>query len=842
MDRNALWKWLIVIALTAISLALVIPPREKIRLGLDLRGGISFTVQVDHEAMREQLLVDMEGLSSEEIEAAFRDRSRDAQARALEVLRNRIDTLGTTEPNIYAAQDNRIIIQLPDIDESQREEAEVLISRLAFLEFRLVHERNDELVRDLAERNQSPEGYRWALIGNEQLLARDREALPQERMDADFRRRLSRFSAPSGYEFMLERMERQGQNFFRPAFVRIRRELDGDTLADAQVDFRPLPVVNLRFDARGARAFAEVTGNYAPGGRLNPNPNNFRQLAIVLDGTLYSAPTIREPIRGGRAEISGSFSRAEANSLANVLRAGSLPAPVRIVERRFVAPSLGADSIKSGVNAMLVGGTAVVLFMLVYYMLSGVIANLALLLNVVLLPLGMVLAAGFLGIFARDAAGGGAVQLPVLTLPGLAGILLTMGMAVDANVLIFERIREESGAGKRLWSAITAGYDRAFVTIMDANLTTLLTAIILFIVGSGPIRGFAVTLCAGIMVSMFTALVFTKLLFGMLPNRDSRKTLKMLRIVGETKIDFVGKPAIAAVISLVLISGSWFALVSNSIREPSRVFGVDFTGGAELTLAFDRTNRVATEDLRPALDEHFRDVHIQYQGELGREGFSLLQVKVGGADGDQDGIGARVAGILNESFPEAAFTLEQEDTVEAQVGAELRKRAVWAIVSALVGIIIYLSWRFELGFALGAIAALTHDVLLTVGLYILFGRQMSLPIVAALLTIVGYSVNDTIVVFDRIREDLRIVRNGTFKEICNLSINQTLGRTLLTSLTTLLVVGMLLLFGGGAINDFALTLFIGVIVGTYSSVFVATPVVLLWYRNRRPEFAKTTVK
>lgn len=840
MDRNALWKWLVVIGLTAASLALVVPPREKIRLGLDLKGGMSFTVQVDHDAMREQLRIDMEGATESELAQAYTERMRDAQSRALEVLRNRIDNLGIAEPNIYAGKDDRIIIQLPGINEEKRHEAEESLKKLAFLEFRLVHERNDELVSELADKNQAPEGYRWAAAGQERLLVRDRQALSNEQMDEAYRRGFARFGAPSGYEFMLEKIDRQGQIFYRPAFVRIRRELTGDALDDAQVDFRALgqPVVQLRFDARGARAFGQLTADYAPGGARNTSQNVLRQLAIVLDGTLYSAPTIREPIRGGRAEISGSFSLPEANFLANVLRAGSLPAPVKIVERRFVAPSLGADSIRSGVRAMVYGGIAVVVFMAVYYMLSGLIANMALLLNIILLPLGMVLAAGFLGIFARDSAVAGTVQLPVLTLPGLAGILLTLGMAVDANVLIFERIREESGVGKRLWSAITAGYDRAFVTIMDANLTTLLTAVILFIVGSGPIRGFAVTLCAGIMASMFTALVFTRLVFGLLPNRDSNRTLKMLRIIGDTKIDFVGKRTVALVISLSLIIASWGVMIQRGMESPGRIFGVDFTGGAAIALSFDQNNRVETEALRPVLDEHFRDVHLQYQAELDRDGDAYLQVKLGGEAGEADGTAVKVAAVLNEAFPASAFAVEQEDTVGAQVGSELQRRAVWAIVSALLGIIVYLSWRFELGFAIGAIAALTHDVLLTVGLYVLSGRQLSLPIIAALLTIVGYSVNDTIVVFDRIREDLKLVRGGSFKDICNLSINQTLSRTLLTSLTTMLVVGMLLVFGGGAINDFALTLFIGVIVGTYSSVFVATPVVLSWYRNRRPEFGK----
>jgi len=838
MDKNALWKWLLLIAFVAGSLILVTPPDKKIRLGLDLKGGTSFTVKIDEERIREEIRARATSLTDEQVDKEVANVLDGAQSRALEVLRNRVDNLGIAEPNIYPGKNNRIIIQLPGVDEKKRMEAEKSIKSVAFLEFRLVHEDNAELTDALLDEGLAPEGYRIVTVGTESYFKRD-PSFSSSLMDRAYRQKLGTFHVPGAdYELMLQEEEIQNQTLYRPAFVRRRRELSGQYIKDASVDYRAMgdPVVRLQFDAKGARKFANITEDFAPGGAKNPNPQQYRQLAIILDETLYSAPVIREAIFGGKAEISGSFSVAEATRIANILRAGALPAPVTIVEKRFVAPSLGADSIRSGVRAVIVGGILVLLFMGGYYLISGLVANVALLLNMLMLPLGMILAAGFLGIFTPNAAPGGAVQLPVLTLPGIAGILLTIGMAVDANVLIFERIREESGVGKRLANAITAGYDRAFVTIMDANLTTLLTGIILFIVGTGPIRGFAVTLCAGIVVSMFTALVVTKLIFGLLTEHTKLKTLKMCSLIGQTAIDFVAKRKIAASASALVIILTWGLMAVTGSKDPSRIFGVDFTGGASITFEFKE--RVPLDEIRNSLDSAgLREIHIQYQREMEAEGDTFLQVKVGGEQVGGETSSDLVKRVLADKHPAAGFEVAQEDEVGAQVGVELKRRAVWSIALALIGIIIYISWRFEFGFAIGAIVALAHDVLVTVGLYSMFGRQLSLPVVAALLTIVGYSVNDTIVVFDRIREDLRLVRNKTFKEICNLSINQTLGRTLLTSLTTLIALGALLILGGGAVNDFALALFIGVIVGTYSSVFVATPVVLLWHRDRRPDFA-----
>jgi SecD/SecF fusion protein len=837
MDKHSLWKWLILVLMLVGSVAVVYPPGEKIRLGLDLKGGSSFTVKIDEERVRQEILYRTPDMPEDEVRAEVAKTLQGSQGRALEVIRNRVDNLGIAEPIIYPGKDNRIVIQLPGISEGKRNEAEKSLMSLAFLEFRLVHEKSDELADAVFDDNKAPEGYRIAYIDGKPYYKRD-PAIPDSARDRAFRDRLGRFETPGpDYEFLLEKEEIEGQVVYTPHFVKRRRELSGDFLKDASVDYRNFgePIVKLEFDSKGARKFARVTADYAPGGARNPDPDSFQRLAIVLDGTLYSAPVIREAIHGGKAEISGRFTLQDATFLSNILRAGSLPAPVKIVEKRFVAPSLGTDSIRSGVRATVLGGVCVLLFMAVYYLMSGLVADLALILNMILLPLGMVITAGFLGILVRESSGG-PVRLPVLTLPGIAGIVLTIGMAVDANVLIFERIREESKTGKRLWSAITAGYDRAFVTIMDANITTLLTGVILFIFGSGPIRGFSVTLCAGILVSMFTTLVVTKLIFGLIAAHTEKASLKMLSIIGKTAVDFVGKRKIAALVSIAVIVVSWGWMGYRGARNPSDVLGVDFTGGASVTFTFEAKAPVAA--LRDALAKAGAgEIHIQYQQAMDSADDTTLLIKTGEGAPDAEKPVEIVKRILTTQFAESGFAVAQEDEVGAQIGQELKTRAVWSIVLALVGIIVYISWRFEFGFALGAITALAHDVLVTVGIYTLCGRQISLPVVAALLTIVGYSVNDTIVVFDRIREDLKLVRNASFREICNLSINQTLSRTLLTSLTTLITLVMLLVLGGGAILDFALTLFVGVIVGTYSSIFVATPVVVLWHRDRRPEFA-----
>lgn len=843
MGRNAWIKWLVLALALGFSFVTVWPPREKVRLGLDLQGGTSFTVRIDEERLRTNLLLEEPDLSREAIDRRVNEILKDADERALEVLRNRIDGLGINEPMIYSGRDNRIHIQLPGAGEEQQKLAEESIKSAAFLEFKLVHPENSRLTEQLFDAGLAPEGYRVVDIGPRRYYQRTEE-YEELAKDPGYRRRLAEFETPDpAHAFMLQRVRLEsGAEVYTPYFVRRRAAMTGENLerADTVVGTYGGYEVSLTFNPRGARDFARITDWFAPGGLQNRDSNRGRQLAIVMDGTLYSAPEIEEPIPGGRAVIRGQFTASEAAMLRNVLNAGSLPAPLTIIEKRAVSPTLGRDAIQGGLRAAIIGGGLVMLFMLVYYAYCGLIANAALVLNMLLLPAGMILAAGILGIFVRR--GGvtpGVVQLPVLTLPGVAGILLTIGMAVDANVLIFERIREESELGKKLRAAVMAGYERATITIVDANVTTLLIALILFLFGSGPIRGFAITLSAGILVSMFTALVATKLFFESTVSESRTGHFRMLSIVKDKiDIDFVAMGRKALIGSVVVIAVAWGILLVRGFRNPADVLATDFTGGASMTFSFSQEDRPDLGEVRKALNEIDPNAMVQYQRDLDeRAGVLVVNTAVTPSD-DGQRVARRVEEALKNGLPGAGFRLEGEEEIGSRVSRELKSSAFKAMIFSFIVMILYISIRFEFGFALGAIAALLHDVLITVGLFSLTGKPFSLTIVAALLTIVGYSVNDTIVVFDRVREDLRLNPKRSFPELCNLSINQTLSRTILTSFTTLLALLALYLFGGGAINDFALALLIGVVAGTYSTIFIATPVVLAWHRGQRPRFAE----
>ncbi len=846
MERNIFWKWAILASLVVVSLTRVIPWSEKVNYGLDLAGGISFVCSIDEDRTRaETRKACLEaGMDEIETEARVKEALDANQDQVLEVLRNRLDGLGIAEPSIIA-KGGRIEIQLPGVDVESSAEAEESILSVGELQFRMAHPRNDALVNELMASGKAPPHHKVMKVGTQSVYARI-SALPLNTPEEDaydaYRKVLARFEVPTAkYEFMLIEEDIEGVPYYRPCFVAKRSELGSEHLHMARVgqDNMGLPSVDLEFTKAGRKKFAAVTRAHAPGGTLNPDMDGRHYMGIIIDGTLYSAPYIREAISGSNAQISGNFNMEDAKRLVNVLRSGALPTRIKIEEKRFVDPGLGKKSINSSFKALMLGGVCVLVFMLIYYMFCGFVADLALVFNIILLPLGMVFVAGLL---SMGQGMGGKIGLPTLTLPGIAGIILTIGMAVDANVLIFERIREESRLGKSLKAAIAAGYERAFVTIFDANLTTLMTGVILFWFGPGPIRGFAVTLCAGIIVSMYTALVVTRMFFNLYAGRTQAASLKMLQIVKSvTTIDFVGKRKLAATVSIIVIVVTWAIMGGRYMQSSSSVLGVDFTGGTDTTFAFTFTgegdDELPGEDaIRAAIEgAGIKTPMVQYQREADSPSIiSSLRIKTGHELVGERSQAEIVKELLVATFPEQAFRPIQEDLVGPQVGKELRQDAIISILMALVVLIGYITLRFEFGFALGAIVALAHDVLITLGIFAILGRQINLPIVAALLTIVGYSINDTIVVFDRIREDLKIVRGKSFKEICNLSINQTLSRTLLTSLTTLMVVVLLLVFGGGAIFDFALALCIGVVVGTYSSIFVATPVVLLWHRDKAP--------
>ena len=816
MDKNAIWKWLIFVVMTAASLALVTPLNEKIKLGLDLKGGTRFVLEVDTSEL------DPNGL-------------KDAQARALEVIRNRVDAMGVSEPVIYPEpNNNRIIVEIPGLKAEDRERAVKNIQSAAFLEFRMVHPKNDEMVQQLFEKGQVPEGYKVVSVESDssarlrggQYLKRD-SSKNSGLTDQEVRKRIRSFQAPAGYEFMLMRENVRGQEFFQPYFVSRRRELSGENLKNAGIDYQQFgqPLVTLKFDGKGARLFSVLTSDYAPGGAKNPSLEGRRFLAIILDGVLYSAPYIKSAIHGGEAIIEGSFTLKEAQDLSLVLRAGALPAPVKVVEERGVDPSLGRDSIESGKRAVLIGSGAVMVFMAGYYLLTGVVANIALLMNIVLLPLSLIVVGGFFSVLNTTGMSGGAVSLPVLTLPGIAGIALTIGMAVDANVLIYERIREEQAAGKRLKAAIEAGFHRAFSAIFDSNMTTILSAVILFYLGSGPVRGFAVTLTAGLIVSMYTAIILTKMILELLPAYTKIDHLKMFQLIKNPHWDFVGKWKVFMTISVVVIIASWALMLKRGKEN----LGVDFSGGSSITFQFK--DKLPVDQLRAALDAAgVRDATIQYQKAALADSKSArenLQVKVGFADNKM------AQDAMTQKFSSQGYSVLATDNVGPQIGKEFQRKAIWALILSLIVMAVYISWRFKsYAYALGGFLSLFHDALMSVGIYCALGHQLSMSSLAAVLTIVGYSINDTIVIFDRIRENVGLQRGRPFAEIANDSVNQTLSRTIITTGLTLLTVVALLVFGGGAIYEFVLLLFIGMLSGVYSTVYIATPIVLMFQKNK----------
>ncbi|MBI2440761.1 MAG: protein translocase subunit SecD [Lentisphaerae bacterium] len=825
MDKHALWKWLVLIALTAWSLALVVPLRNKVKLGLDLKGGTSFTVQINAIEIEKQIREENKELTDAQVHSRLDSAVAHAQAQGLEIIRNRVDALGVAEPLIYPEKNNRIIVQIPGLKEADRDRAAKLIQSAAFLVFSIVHEDNDKLTSALFEKGLAPEGFSIGIApgaSRREVYRRDLRKVPAEAFDAAFRSRLERFQAPPGYRFMLAERQEEGQKYYEAYFVKQRYELRGDTVKNAGIEYDQLgrPYVTLKFDSKGARKFARITADYAPGGAKNPNPEGRRYLAIIMDDKLYSAPFIRTAIYGGEAIIEGNFTLKDAQDLSIVLRAGSMPAPVEIIESRTVDPSLGRDSIESGTRATIYACILVVAFMTVYYLVGGLVANVALLFNMLLLPLGMMITAGVMGLFTG--ATGVQIGLPVLTLPGIAGIALTVGMAVDANVLIFERIREEQRLGKRLSPALEAGYTKAFITILDSNLTTVMVAVILFLLGSGAVRGFGITLTAGIMVSMYTALMVTRMIFNIIVTRTALPQLKMLTLIKPTNINFIGWRKLAIAISLGVIILSWGYMVERGRKSMSNLLSTDFTGGAAVTFQFAQKQPV--ERIRDALAAGgISDAQIQYQKELDK-GVEYLQVRAAYGAGD------KIKEILSTQLPAADFKVLSLDTVGPQIGREMTTKALKTLLYAFIGMIIYIAWRFEFSFAIGAIMALLHDVLVSMGLFCLAGRQFGMTTIAALLTIVGFSVNDTIVIYDRIRENMRKYPDKNLLEVCNLSVNETLGRTILTSLTVLLAVLMLLIFGGGAINDFAFIFLVGIITGTYSTVYIATPVMLFMRR------------
>ena len=839
--RNNVWKWLILLLLAAFSVHVTYPFKDKVRLGLDLEGGTSFTLQVDAERLRENIVAEYPAITNEEgaVERKIDETLKDCDASIIAVIRKRVDSMGMNEPVIQALpKDHRFLVQLPGADEKLRKDAKSRLQSVAQLEFRLTHPKDDQLVAKLLEKDVSPEGYEkrgrgYARGPNWSEVART----------PGYASRLAAFGTTDDrYRFMLEDNK---DGTYSPHFVSRTVELTGKNVDHAEMsrdELRGGFVVDFRLDSDGGKKFSALTRKYKVGGTMNNGKG--RCLAIVLDDTLISAPLIKAEI-GRSGVIEGRFTAEEARQLASDINAGALPAPLKVLSESSVAPTVGEDAISAGKTAAIIGFFLVAVFMLIYYWYAGLVADVALFLDVALLPTALVLVANILGVFAHDPAmgGGGSMQLPVLTMPGIAGLVLTLGMAVDANVLVFERIREEFQRGQAAGKAIANGYGRAFTAIFDSNLTTIITGVILFVVGTGPVRGFAITLTAGVVISMFTAVVVTRLVFDHTVKPESTKPIRMFQFFKEPKIDFMQYGNKTLLASAVIIVATLSLFVVRFLNNPASVLAVDLTGGTSIVynLTQDETRQPAVGDVRAALDKFDNATVIQYQ--RGGVGATTLLVKTGETADTAKGkalegrdVGAYVTSILTERFPEAQLSTASVEEVGSVVGGDLKESGTKAVLFSLVAILIYVGFRFKFGFGLGGLVALAHDALISLGLFSLCGRQVSLIVVTALLTIIGYSINDTVVVFDRIREQLHRDRRTPFRELCNQAINACLGRTVITSVTTFFAVAALFVFGDGSIYDFALTMLIGVVAGTYSSVFIATPIMAWWYREKRPDF------
>ena len=472
--------------------------------------------------------------------------------------------------------------------------------------------------------------------------------------------------------------------------------------------------------------------------------------------------------------------------------------PVSIEEERSVSPTLGLDSIRASIIAGLAGLLVTLICVLLYYRFLGLIACLALIVNLVLLI-------GALTMFRF-----------VLTLPGIAGIILTIGLSVDASVLIYERLREELASGKSLKVAVQAAYEKAFSSIFDANVTTLITAAILFWMASGPVKGFAISLTLGILASLFTALIVGRNCLSWFVDTDKIKKVSMAHLISSQHINFLGKGLLACMLSLALIIAGGCSFWVRGEKN----FGVDFRGGDLLTLS--SPNNIDVGQMRHALEPAgLADASIQESSQGGK-----YYVTVRTPLNTSDQVKQQIV------TPGSGLHVEGSERVGALVGGELARSSLIALGLGILGILIFVTMRFELSFAVGAIVALLHDVLITVGVFSLLHRELTLTMVGAVLTIAGYSINDTIVVYDRIREGLASGRRGSIEQIMNESINQTLSRTILTSTVTLIPIIFLFFMGGAVLRDFSLAIIIGVVVGTYSSIFIASPIVLWWTRAR----------
>ncbi|MCW1883636.1 protein translocase subunit SecD [Luteolibacter flavescens] len=703
---------------------------------------------------------------------------------AKNVIAQRINALGTNDAIPTVQGTDRIVLQLPGMKEDEAKDVRTQIEKVARLEVRRVNSEGF---------TPGPNGKTLA----ERIKDNEEARIP-------------------GYKVYQYDREREGVKTTQYLLLSNRIAWTGKDVQQAYPETKGTDhIIGIQLTGAGGDKMFNLTKDMVPG-------QDF--LAVVLDGKVILSSSLRE--KGGLGknfQIDGQESFDEARNLANALK-NPLENPLKIIEERTVTPTLGAAVVKQGVWAGIVGLSCTALFVLIYYRTAGLIALFGLIVNTLMI------------------FGGMAVFGFTFTLPGIAGMILSVGMAVDANVLIYERLREEMAAGKPLKVAISASYDKAFSAIFDSNLTSLITAGVLFWIGSGTIKGFAVTVVIGLLASMFSAILVTRVLFRWVNDLNILKKLNFLNLIKPTKIDFMkmAKPAYIATVVLLL------TCIGASVFRGEKALGIDFTGGTVLMYQLPADKEVAQTEVENALGSLQTSKLPVTQVERSVAG-ELLTIRCATEDSTKiiDHLRESLPATLGSKTEEGTFAIQPGvDTIEPSLGMDFLKNAGLALAAGMLGILIYMTVRFEFSFALGGFVALLHDVLLTAGVVILFGGELSLIHVGALLTIAGYSVNDTIVIFDRIRESLRD-GDGDTRELMNEAINATLSRTVLTSISTIVTVAILTFFGGSALKDFSAMILVGLVIATFSSVFIASPVVL-WWSNRkggslRKEILQTTL-
>ena len=753
----------------------------KLKLGLDLQGGVSFTLKVDPSGAESGATANKEKANLPASEMVNQ---------AIHVMEQRVNQFGVAEPVIRPVGELALEIQLPGEDAANNPDVIDALKKPAKLEFRQVY------------RNQRP-------------TAEERERSTKALQDDN--------GAIATYEVLTERNvdRRTGEVTMARYYVKKRAEATGAIIkaSSARSDDGISFYVDMKFTDDGAKKFGDLTAKIAEG---NSRSNSLGQLAVVLDGVLQSAPTVKEAIRSSGATITGSFSREEAINLSNVLN-NPLEFPLITQDVTAVGPSLAKDAQDKSVVASIVAVALIIVFMLAFYVWGGLISVFGMVLNLLLL----------LGSMAYLNA--------TITLPGVAALVLTLGMALDANILILERVREETRLGKDRAVSLREGYNRATLTIIDANLTHLLVALILVFMGTGPVRGFGVTLVIGIFTTLFTTLITCRGLQEFTLSRGILSRIFGLPVFKHTlEIPFLKYARVAFIASWVVIALG----VTELFYKGKDAFGKDFRGGESTMVAINPTAKIDTNDIvKIAAQLGTPDTTVTLQAPIGGGEKRLrIETELSKSQGKADFTNVtKIVEKIKEKHPEILRDKDlaidkimlTREAIGGSVSADLRTNAILSVILALVGIGIYVALRFEAGFGIAALVATLHDVLMTVSLFIFFGGQFNAALIAAILLIIGYSVNDTIVVFDRIREELNNNPTRSLRDVIHFAINRTLSRTILTSVTVFLCALSLWAFGAGDVRLYGEVFIYGVITGTFSSIFIASPIFYWWHKGER---------